>query len=97
MGCFKSTITNNLSQISVYQYKRCSDAAFISNVELKPNQTVDVWYIDDSLITPFQSQIISNNRSVIDSGVLFSRIWPVLEEVPFKPWRGETEAKSFEN
>ena len=59
MACFKSTITNNLSQISVYQYKRCSDAAFISNVELRPNQTVDVWYIDDSLLTAFQSQVIS--------------------------------------
>jgi hypothetical protein len=59
MACFKSTITNNLSQISVYQYKRCSDAAFISNVELRPNQTVDVWYIDDSLQTAFQSQFIS--------------------------------------
>ena len=59
MACFKSTITNNLSQISVYQYQRCSDAAFISNVELRPNQTVDVWYIDDSLQTAFQSQFIS--------------------------------------
>ena len=59
MACFKSTLTNNLSQISVYQYKRCSDAAFISNVELRPNQTVDVWYIDDSLQTAFQSQVIS--------------------------------------
>lgn len=44
----------------------------------------------------YVSQIISNNRSVSDSGVIFSRIWPVLEEVPFKPWRGETETKSFE-
>jgi len=44
----------------------------------------------------YVSQIISNNRSAIDSGVIFSRIWPVLEEVPFKPWRGETETKSFE-
>ncbi len=45
----------------------------------------------------YVSQIISNNRSVSDSGVIFSRIWPVLEEVPFKPWRGETEIKSFES
>ena len=45
----------------------------------------------------YVSQIISNNRSVSDAGVIFSRIWPVLEEVPFKPWRGETETKSFES
>ena len=45
----------------------------------------------------YVSKIISNNQSVSESGVIFSRIWPVLEEVPFKPWRGETEAKSFEN
>ena len=44
----------------------------------------------------YVSQIISNNRLVCESGVIFSRIWPVLEEVPFKPWRGETETKSFE-
>lgn len=44
----------------------------------------------------YVSQIISNNRLVCEAGVVFSRIWPVLEEVPFKPWRGETETKSFE-
>ena len=45
----------------------------------------------------YVSQIVSNNRGEGDSEVVFWRIWPVLEEVPFKPWRGETETKSFES
>ena len=44
----------------------------------------------------YVSQIISNNRLVCEAGVIFSRIWPVLEEIPYKTWRGETETKSFE-
>jgi hypothetical protein len=44
----------------------------------------------------YVSQIISNNQSASDSGVIFSRIWPVMEEVPFKPWRGESSKKDFE-
>jgi hypothetical protein len=45
----------------------------------------------------YASQIIANNRAAHESGVAFSRIWPVLEEIPYKTWRGETETKSFEN
>ena len=44
----------------------------------------------------YASQILANNRAAQESGVIFSRIWPVLEEIPYKTWRGETETKSFE-
>lgn len=44
----------------------------------------------------YVSQIVANNSYASESGVIFSRIWPVLEEVRFKPWRGETETKTFE-
>ena len=44
----------------------------------------------------YVSQIISNNQDACDAGVIFSRIWPVLEEVPYKTWRGEPGTKSFE-
>lgn len=44
----------------------------------------------------YVSQIVTNNRVALDSGVTFTRIWPVLEEVPYKTWRGETSIKTFE-
>jgi len=44
----------------------------------------------------YASQIVANNRAACESGISFSRIWPVLEEIPYKTWRGETETKSFE-
>ena len=44
----------------------------------------------------YVSQIVANNRIACESGVIFSRIWPVLEVIPYKTWRGETETKSFE-
>ena len=44
----------------------------------------------------YASQILANNHAAHESGVRFSRIWPVLEEIPYETWRGETETKSFE-
>ena len=44
----------------------------------------------------YASQILASNRAAHESGVRFSRIWPVLEEIPYKTWRGETATKFFE-
>ena len=44
----------------------------------------------------YASQILENNHAAHESGVKFSRIWPVLEEIPYKTWRGETATKFFE-
>ena len=39
----------------------------------------------------YVSQIVANNRIACESGVIFSRIWPVLEEITYKTWNGVTE------
>ena len=44
----------------------------------------------------YASQIVANNHFARELGVIFSRIWPVLEEIPYKTWRGESETKNFE-
>jgi hypothetical protein len=42
------------------------------------------------------SQIVEKNQRALDSGVTFLRVWPMLEEVPYRPWRGESGVKDFE-
>jgi hypothetical protein len=44
----------------------------------------------------YVSQIIENNQPALDSGVKFLRVWPMLEEVPYRRWRGESSKKDFE-
>ena len=44
----------------------------------------------------YVSQIVEKNQHALDSGVTFLRVWPMLEEVPYRPWRGESSKKDFE-
>jgi hypothetical protein len=44
----------------------------------------------------YVSQIVEKNQHALDSGVTFLRVWPMLEEVPYRPWRGESGVKDFE-
>ena len=44
----------------------------------------------------YVSQIVEKNQLALDAGVTFLRVWPMLEEVPYRPWRGESSAKDFE-
>ena len=44
----------------------------------------------------YVTQIIENNQHALDSGVTFLRVWPMVEEVPYRHWRGESSKKDFE-
>ena len=44
----------------------------------------------------YVSQIVEKNQHALESGVTFLRVWPMLEEVPYSPWRGESSKKDFE-
>ena len=44
----------------------------------------------------YVSQIVENNQPALDSGVTFVRVWPMLEEVPYRSWHGESSKKDFE-
>jgi hypothetical protein len=44
----------------------------------------------------YVTQIIENNQHALESGVTFLRVWPMVEEVPYRHWRGESSKKDFE-
>jgi cyclopropane fatty-acyl-phospholipid synthase-like methyltransferase len=44
----------------------------------------------------YVTQIMENNKSAVDGGVRFARVWPMLEEVPYHSWHGESSMKAFE-
>ena len=44
----------------------------------------------------YVTQIMENNKSAVDGGVRFARVWPMLEEVPYHLWHGESSLKAFE-
>lgn len=45
----------------------------------------------------YVTQILESNQLALDLGVTFLRVWPVIEEVPYRPWRGESSKREFEN
>ena len=45
----------------------------------------------------YVTQILESNQLALDLGVTFLRVWPVIEEVPYRRWRGESSKREFEN
>jgi len=48
MACSKYTLTNTGSTIVNFNYRRCDDSMWVYQVELLPNQTKNIWLINDS-------------------------------------------------
>ena len=48
MACSKYNLTNTGSSIVNFSYQRCDDAMWEYQVELEPNQTKNIWLIDNS-------------------------------------------------
>ena len=48
MACSKYTLTNTGSTIVNFSYRRCDDSMWDYQVELSPNQTKNIWVIDDT-------------------------------------------------
>ena len=48
MACSKYTLTNTGSTIVNFNYRRCDDSMWEYQVELNPNQTKNIWLIDNS-------------------------------------------------
>jgi hypothetical protein len=48
--CIRTTITNPSStKTAVIFYNRCSDNQFIDEYQIKPGQTIKIWYIENTL------------------------------------------------
>jgi hypothetical protein len=48
MACSKYTLTNTGTTQVNFNYRRCDDALWEYQVELEPNQTKNIWLIDNS-------------------------------------------------
>ena len=60
MACKKSTLTNNLSRSSVISFTRCSDSLKVTNYEVSPNETINLWYDENSFNTAFTNQVLTD-------------------------------------
>ena len=66
MACSKYTLTNTGSTIVNFNYRRCDDSMWEYQVELKPNQTKNIWLINNtySIAPLFQSTVTLVNNGV---------------------------------
>ena len=58
MACSKYTLTNTGSTVVNFNYRRCDDSMWEYQVELSPNQTKNVWLINNSYSTAFAQNIV---------------------------------------
>ena len=66
MACSKYTLTNTGTTITTFNYRRCDDSMWQYQVELLPNQTKNIWLIDN---TYSLSSFYVNNIVLVNDGV----------------------------
>jgi hypothetical protein len=60
MACSKYTLTNTGSTIVNFNYRRCDDSLWEYQVELNPNQTKNIWLLNETFsIAPVYTTMIS--------------------------------------
>ena len=66
MACSKYTLTNTGSTIINFNYRRCDDSMWEYQVELYPNQTKNIWLINNtySIAQLYQSSVVLVNNGV---------------------------------
>jgi hypothetical protein len=66
MACSKYTLTNTGSTIINFNYRRCDDSMWEYQVELYPNQTKNIWLINNtySIAQLYQSSVVLVNEGV---------------------------------
>jgi hypothetical protein len=66
MACSKYTLTNTGSTIINFNYRRCDDSMWEYQVELYPNQTKNIWLINNtySIAQLYQSSVVLVNQGV---------------------------------
>lgn len=61
MSCSKYNLTNTGSTITTFNYQRCEDALWVYQAELAPNETKNIWLLDDTYSTAFRQYIVIDN------------------------------------
>ncbi len=66
MPCSKFILTNTGSTIVTFNYQRCDDSLWEYQIELNPNETKNIWLVDDtySAAQQFQSEIVLTDEGV---------------------------------
>ena len=66
MACSKYTLTNTGSTLVNFNYRRCDDSLWQYQVELEPNQTKNIWLINNtySIAPSFSSGVVLVNQGV---------------------------------
>lgn len=66
MACSKYTLTNTGSTIVNFNYRRCDDSMWEYQVELYPNQTKNIWLINNtySIAQLYQGSVVLVNNGV---------------------------------
>ena len=66
MACSKYTLTNTGTTIVNFNYRRCDDSLWEYQVELTPNQTKNIWLINNtySIASLFESSVVLVNNGV---------------------------------
>jgi hypothetical protein len=57
MACSKYTITNTGSTVVNFNYRRCDDSMWEYQVELLPNETKNIWTINNTYSTAFNANV----------------------------------------
>ena len=58
MACSKYSLTNTGTTLTNFNYRRCDDTMWQYQVSLEPNQTKNIWLIDDTYSTSFVTGIV---------------------------------------
>jgi hypothetical protein len=61
MACSKYTLTNTGTTLVNFNYRRCDDSMWEYQVELEPNQTKNIWLLNGTYSTAFQTGIALTN------------------------------------
>jgi hypothetical protein len=64
MACSKYSLTNTGTTLTNFNYRRCDDTMWQYQVSLEPNQTKNIWLIDDTYSTSFVTGIVLTNEGV---------------------------------
>ena len=64
MACSKYILTNTGSTIVTFNYQKCEDTQWQYQVELEPNQTKTIWFINNTYFAAlqFQNSIVITNE-----------------------------------
>ena len=68
MACSKYILTNTGSTIVTFNYRRCEDSMWDYQVELEPNQTKNIWLINNTYSTANTTIVVQNMGAFPPSG-----------------------------